>query len=110
MCGTEVVHVAAAYTSQTCSRCGSLGDRNKKRFQYVKCGHADHADANAAFNIGKPVSHCAFAFGNPRGTYYESVAQSDLRKGSTDAQQTAPSKMQATVEPLPLGLGVCQQD
>jgi len=55
--GAEVANVAPAHTSQTCSKCGSLGNRDGKKFQCV-CRHADHADVNASFNIGRPVSHC----------------------------------------------------
>ncbi|MDH2908210.1 MAG: transposase [Candidatus Nitrosotalea sp.] len=106
MCGIEVAHIAPAYTSQTCSKCGSLGDRDKKRFQCVKCGHADHADVNAAFNIGKPVSHCAVDYAiNSMSRLHK---ERDLCKGSTDTPlsqsgyQTATPEMLATVEPLTL--------
>lgn len=98
--GIEIAYVAPAYTSQICSRCGSLGNRNEKRFQCVRCGHADHADVNASFNIGKPVSYCSLV---PRAQRISQLhKESDLCKGSTDTPQTAMSKMMITVEPLML--------
>lgn len=94
--GVEVAYVAPAYTSQTCSRCGSLGNRDRKKFQCV-CGHADHADVNASFNIGRPVSHCSLVLRTQNMS--QLCKESDLYKGSTDTPQTAISKMMATVEP-----------
>ncbi|MFG2004450.1 zinc ribbon domain-containing protein [Spirillospora sp. NPDC048911] len=50
----RVVKVRAAYTSQTCSRCGA-GDRRARESQAVfrcrSCTFSGHADVNAAINI-----------------------------------------------------------
>jgi putative transposase len=57
--GIPLLEVDPAYTSQTCSRCGSIHKPNGKQFVCLTCGHNDHRDANAAFNIarrGMPIN------------------------------------------------------
>ena len=52
--GITVVEVNPAYTSQTCSCCGYVDQRNRTtqaRFRCRWCGHTRHADLNAASNI-----------------------------------------------------------
>ncbi len=49
--GGTLVEVPAHYSSQTCSDCGivdSKSRRSQSEFRCVACGHADHADLNAA--------------------------------------------------------------
>ncbi len=51
--GIQVVMVDPAYTSQQCNRCGYVDKRNRDRarFDCLRCGHSDDADHNAALNI-----------------------------------------------------------
>lgn len=51
--GVPVVLVDPAYTSQRCSRCGSIHKPNGKQYHCLVCGHNEHRDANAAFNIAQ---------------------------------------------------------
>ncbi len=53
--GITIMEVNPAFTSQRCSRCGEIGDRNRKSFICINanCKHFDHSDVNAAFNIAK---------------------------------------------------------
>lgn len=49
--GVPVIYIDPAYTSKACSRCGSINIVNGKKFKCICCGHEDHRDSNAAFNI-----------------------------------------------------------
>jgi IS605 OrfB family transposase len=66
--GVAVVRVDPAYTSQACSVCGHVDNKNRpcqETFICTSCGFAEHADVNAARNIaargvaGWAVSHAA---------------------------------------------------
>ena len=63
--GSEIRVVPAPYTSQRCSACGAVDPKSRpgcgREFTCTTCGHADHADRNAAVNIrnkaeGQPAS------------------------------------------------------
>lgn len=52
--GGTLVKVPAAYTSQTCSECGTIDKRSRESqasFNCLHCGFTAHADVNAAINI-----------------------------------------------------------
>jgi putative transposase len=49
--GGRLVEVPAAYSSQTCSACGTVDGASRlsqSAFRCTSCGHEDHADLNAA--------------------------------------------------------------
>jgi putative transposase len=52
--GRELIAVNPANTSRTCARCGHVAKDNRvtqAEFACTACGHATHADVNAAINI-----------------------------------------------------------
>jgi len=51
--GVPVIYINPAYTSQICSKCGSLNKPNGKHYRCSSCGYFCHRDVNAAFNISK---------------------------------------------------------
>ena len=59
--GGQLVEVAAAYSSQTCSACGAIDPASRycERFLCTHCGHVDHADLNAAKVLKSRVNRSA---------------------------------------------------
>jgi putative transposase len=86
--GVPVAYVDPAYTSQTCSRCGHVGDRNGKVFKCPVCGHVENADVNASFNIA--VRQLGVS---------RSVADRDAMEGSADTQGEATAGTMQALEP-----------
>jgi putative transposase len=76
--GISVEYIDPHYTSQICSKCRNIGQREGKNFKCLDCGHVD--DVNASFNIGKPIPpHILDQFGIDR----------DISKGSSDTPKGA---------------------
>ena len=60
-CGGQLIEVAAAYSSQTCSACGAIDteSRHAERFRCTCCSYVDHADLNAAKILKSRVNRSA---------------------------------------------------
>lgn len=98
--GIVVSYIDPRYTSKSCSRCGHIGNRSAKKFKCHNCGHVDHADTNAAFNIGKPILYCVL-----EGHEYQSNIERDVLEWSADTHKSATLSQTTpeTLEPNPLG-------
>ena len=83
--GVMVALIEPAYTSQNCSRCGSLGERKGKTFKCPSCGHVDHADSNASINIGNRIEG-------------QLNTDRDVFKGSTDTPKGEILRMEEAPE------------
>lgn len=90
--GVPVYFVNPAYTSQVCSRCGSINKPNGKNYK-CSCSHFDHRDSNAAFNISakgwflyeQTVGHSASAvrsIGGPLNQSSEKAVQLESSGGA----------------------------
>ena len=49
--GIPIYYINPRYTSRICSKCSRLNLPNGKHYKCSFCGHFDHRDVNAAFNI-----------------------------------------------------------
>jgi putative transposase len=90
--GTQMVKVAAAFTSQRCSACGHVDPKSRESqavFRCTFCSHHEHADVNAAKNVlaaGLAVTACR-----------ESVAPA----GATETSKQEPAGNREELLPQP---------
>jgi putative transposase len=87
LAGVTLSLIDPAYTSKCCSICGTIGDRKGKYFECPRCGHVEHADVNAAFNIAFPSS-----------SIVQLQAERDACKGNSDIPQGAPLISKTTLK------------
>ena len=89
--GIPVANIDPRNTSKTCSRCGRIGNRTEKKFEclYLEdCGHVDHADVNASFNIAQRM-HASV-----------NLAQTEMcQRGSLITPSSSTGNEPATIEP-----------
>ena len=79
--GIPVVLIDPRYTSQTCSRCGQLGNRSGHVFACPSCSHKNNADFNASYNIQR----AGLAFLDGLQSISPDVANVDVKAPSDNA-------------------------
>jgi putative transposase len=80
--GGQTVTVPARFTSQTCAACGVVDARSREsqaRFVCVSCGHADHADINAALVIKQRANSALLDVEGLHQRPYEASTGRDLK-------------------------------
>jgi len=92
--GSALVHVNAAYTSQTCHRCGSLGNRAGDRFHCTWCGVVWQADVNAAINVLQRHGDPDITLHTPHRVVKQIVqARTDRHRTRLPVQDSSPSPL-----------------
>jgi putative transposase len=94
LAGIPVTLIEPAYTSQTCSKCGQLGERTGKQFKCPTCGHVENADVNASFNIALLSAE--------KRSISQLHKDRDLCKGNSDIPKEATGIRVLTLEPMVL--------
>ncbi|MGR6317335.1 transposase [Micromonospora soli] len=102
--GSALVHVNAAYTSQTCHRCGRLGRRGGDKFHCTWCGVVWQADVNAAINVLQRASDPDIALRTPHLRVKQILQdRTDRHRTRLPVQDSSPGHHRAeseTSEPL----------
>ncbi|SCL30572.1 transposase, IS605 OrfB family, central region [Micromonospora rhizosphaerae] len=98
--GSALVHVNAAYTSQTCHRCGRLGRRDGDRLHCSPCGVVWQADVNAAINILQRAGDPDIALHTPHYTVRQILQdRTDRHRTRLPVQDSSPATIRAESEP-----------
>ncbi|MFI5487136.1 RNA-guided endonuclease TnpB family protein [Micromonospora echinaurantiaca] len=92
--GSVLVHVNAAYTSQACHRCGSLGRRSGDRLHCTSCGVVWQADVNAAINILQRAGDPDIALHTPHHTVKQILQdRTDRHRTRLPVQDSSPTNL-----------------
>ncbi|MGC1213598.1 MAG: zinc ribbon domain-containing protein [Micromonospora sp.] len=90
--GSVLVHVNAAYTSQTCHRCAGLGRRSGDRFHCTRCRVVWQADVNAAINILQRAGDPDIALHTPHQTVKQILQdRTDRHRTRLPVQDSSPA-------------------